>query len=1141
MTTRFRPHLATRLAELLVIAAAYYVVGRLGLLLAIHPGYATAVWPASGIALAGTLVFGYRVWPGTVLGSFFVNVWTSFDPSSAASILHSIVLATSIGLGASLQAILGAFLVRRFVGYPTPLAAEHDVIKFLALGGPVACLVNSTIGVTSLLVAGVIDGTDYLFHWWTWWAGDTIGVITFAPLVLIWADGSGRIALRRQIAVSVPLCIAFALVVTFFAFSSAWQRDRITLQFERRTDGLVQALRDDLEQYVELLHSIGSLYASSVDVDRQEFKTFVSRLLSRHPGAQALSWNPRVLDSERAAYEQGARRDGFGDFQITERNAHGQLVRAAQRADYVVVYYIEPHAGNEQALGFDVASDPTRSEALALSRDTGEPRATDPIILVQETQRRVGLLVFLPIYRHGRPHETVDDRRRNLQGYATGVFRIGDMIQAALKGGDAEGLDIRVYDAATSGRDRLLYDHRRPMAASAAPSVESEPSRNAAGLQRLIPFDIAGRQWLLQFALTHDFLATQRSWETWTVLAGGMLFTGLLGAFLLVVTGRTVQLQSINNELRREVAERKQAEEALRESERVRQGLLTHTERGRRNAEALAEVARLLSQSLDIARVGQTIADALGGLLSVEMAVIYKLEPDRDTLTLVAGTEASVQWNRTLRADEATVGLAIREGVVAMTPDVLSDPRINLTPAVRANMLASGYRAVVAAPLMVRDFSVGALAVGARLGRVFDDEEVQLVRDFASHAAAALENARLYHELREAYEQVSLTQDQLTQAQKLEAIGRLAGGVAHDFNNLLAIILGRGQIMLEALPSEHRQRRNVELIKQAAERAAQVTRQLLAFSRKQILQPKILDLNALVSSVLTLLRRLVREDIEFSFVPHASDAHVKADPAQLEIVLMNLTVNAGDAMPQGGRLTIETSIVQLEEGLRGRDLEIQAGRYVMLAVSDTGVGMDANTVRRIFEPFFTTKEMGKGTGLGLATVHGIVKQSGGAITLYSEPGVGTTFKVYLPYVSAEAVPVAPVAEAPRHGVGETVLVVEDEPELRELVEEILGARGYRVLGADSPLDALALVAHHEGPIDLLLTDVVMPKMSGRELAQRVQAVNPALRVLYMSGYTDEAIVQHGVLDPGLALIQKPFAPDDLARAVAAVLDRGPVA
>jgi len=531
----------------------------------------------------------------------------------------------------------------------------------------------------------------------------------------------------------------------------------------------------------------------------------------------------------------------------------------------------------------------------------------------------------------------------------------------------------------------------------------------------------------------------------------------------------------------------------------------------------------------------------LTDLLRGEMAVIYKLAPDRDTLTFVAGTGTRVQWNRTLRASEATVGLAIREGVVATTADVLSDPRITLTPTARANMLASGYRAVVAAPLMVGDLVVGALAVGAQLGRVFTDEEIQLVCNFASHTAAALENARLYHELRAAYEQLSQTQDQLTQAQKMEAIGRLAGGVAHDFNNLLAIILGRSQIMLEAPPPEHQQRRHVTLIKQAAERAAQVTRQLLAFSRKQILQPKVVDLNALVSSVLTLLRRLIREDIEFSFVPHASDTRVMADPAQLEIVLMNLTVNAGDAMPHGGRLTIETSIVNVDEGLRGRDLEIHIGRYVMLAVSDTGVGMDVHTVRRIFEPFFTTKGIGKGTGLGLATVHGIVKQSGGAITVYSEPDIGTTFRVYLPYAPVEPAPVAPPIEAPARGAGETVLVVEDEAQLRELVEEILDGRGYRVLGADGPLAALDIVARHEGPIDLLLTDVVMPKMSGRELAERAQATKPTLRVLYMSGYTDEAIIQHDVLNPGVALIQKPFTPDGLVRAVAAVLEGRPVA
>jgi integral membrane sensor domain MASE1 len=296
MTTRSSPHLTKRLVDLLVMAASYYLAGRLGLMLAIPPGYATAVWPASGVALAGTLQFGYRVWPGTVLGSFLINVWTSFDTTSVASIATSILLATSIGIGASLQAVAGAFLVRRFVGYQTPLVAGLDVIKFLVLGGPVSCLVSCTIGVTSLVVAGLVEWGDYPFHWWTWWMGDTIGAITFAPLILIWMARSARVSLRRQISVSVPLFLAFALVVAFFVLTSGWEQGRINAEFERRMDNLSQALRKEFDGSIEVLHSIESFYASSVEVDRQEFREFVSRLLSRHPGIQALSWSPRVPD-----------------------------------------------------------------------------------------------------------------------------------------------------------------------------------------------------------------------------------------------------------------------------------------------------------------------------------------------------------------------------------------------------------------------------------------------------------------------------------------------------------------------------------------------------------------------------------------------------------------------------------------------------------------------------------------------------------------------------------------------------------------------------------------------------------------------------------------------------------------------------
>jgi len=760
--------------------------------------------------------------------------------------------------------------------------------------------------------------------------GDTIGVITFAPLVLIWTSTPpAQVSLRRRMSVSVPLSLSFVVVVAFFVLTSGWEQGRIKAEFERRTDNLSLALKKDFDGSVEVLHSIATFYASSVEVDRQEFREFVSRLLSRHPGIQALSWNPRVLDGERTAYEDAARRDGLSDFQIWERDPEGQLVRAAQRAEYVPVYYIEPYAGNERALGFDVASDPVRRDALSRARDTGEPAATEPITLVQETHRRV-VLVFLPIYGRGLSRDTVEERRRNLQGYATGVFRVSDVMRASL--GDmvaTEGLQIRLYDETASRQERLLYDHRSQPEEPTGLAIEAEHVMKPSGPERGIPFDMAGRRWVLQFAPTQEYLVAQRSWQAWSVLAGGLLFTGLLGAFLLVVTGRAAELQAINRELSR-------------------------------------------------------------------------------------------------------------------------------------------------------------------------------------------------------------TQDQLVQAQKMEAVGRLAGGVAHDFNNLLTVIRGRGQMLLQRLAPDDRLRRHVELIDHTAERAAGLTKQLLAFSRKQVLQPSVLDLNAIAAGTEKMLRRLIGEDIDLVTVLDPTLGRVKADPSQVEQVILNLVVNARDAMPQGGRLTIETQKVELDEAYARWHPGVRPGRYVMLAVSDTGVGMDAETQARLFEPFFTTKGPGKGTGLGLATVYGIVKQSGGNIFVYSEAGRGATFKVYLPRVDepAEAIEPGPLPGVTPRG-SETVLLVEDEEGLRDLAREVLEGQGYTVLEARHPGEALLMSERHEGPIHLMLTDVVMPGMSGRALADRLVPTRPPMKVLYMSGYTDDAIVHHGVLEQGVAFVEKPFTP---ARKVREVLD-----
>jgi PAS domain S-box-containing protein len=382
-----------------------------------------------------------------------------------------------------------------------------------------------------------------------------------------------------------------------------------------------------------------------------------------------------------------------------------------------------------------------------------------------------------------------------------------------------------------------------------------------------------------------------------------------------------------------------------------------------------------------------------------------------------------------------------------------------------------------------------------------------------------------------------LTEDQLRQSQKIEAVGQLAGGVAHDFNNLLGVITGYADLLLKDIGAPHPGARRVQEIRKAADRATALTRQLLAFSRKQVLQPRVLDLNAVVGDMEKMLGRLIGEDIQIIARFGTELGRVKADPGQIEQVIMNLAVNARDAMPHGGKLILETTNVELDENYLPTHPGAKPGPHVLLAVSDTGHGIDAETLPRIFEPFFTTKEQGKGTGLGLSTVYGIVKQSGGYIMVYSEPGHGTTFKVYLPRVDEQAaaavgeVPAEPLARA-----SETILLVEDEKSLREMIHEILEEGGYTVLEGGSPEEALAAARSHPGPIHLMLTDVVMPRMGGRDLAAEMAAVRPDLRVLYMSGYTDNAIVHHGVLDAGTHFLQKPFTADALLRKARAVLD-----
>jgi two-component system cell cycle sensor histidine kinase/response regulator CckA len=379
-------------------------------------------------------------------------------------------------------------------------------------------------------------------------------------------------------------------------------------------------------------------------------------------------------------------------------------------------------------------------------------------------------------------------------------------------------------------------------------------------------------------------------------------------------------------------------------------------------------------------------------------------------------------------------------------------------------------------------------------------------------------------------------QQQLLQSQKMEAVGRLAGGIAHDFNNLLTVITSYSELMLGSLENDDPKRDDLEQVRKAAHGAAALTRQLLTFSRQQVVEPRVISLNEVVESLEKILQRVIGEDVELATTLAPDLGAVRADVGQIEQVLMNLTVNARDAMPTGGKITIETANIEHDPDYARDRGGAAVRRFVMLAVSDTGCGMDEATKARIFEPFFTTKEPGRGTGLGLATVYGIVNQSGGFIWVYSEPGRGTSFKIYLPQVDAtpEGAIAAPGARVARGT--ETVLLVEDAAAVRAVTRQILERHGYTVLEAPNGDAALRLAEQHDGAIHLLLTDVVMPLLSGRQMAEQLVRVRPDTKVLYASGYTDDSVVRHGVLELGTAYLQKPFSPESLARKVREVLD-----
>jgi PAS domain S-box-containing protein len=1138
--------------EILAIALGYFAAGKLALLLAIPPGYATAVWPAAGLALGVVLVLGNRVWPGIVIGSFAVNIGTSLDPATTLTTLRSVSLTAIIGTGAALQALSGAFLVRRYIRMPTALANENEVIRFSLLA-PASCLLAATMGVASLWLAGVVPLVDCLMNWATWWVGDTVGTLIFAPLIIIWmARARGW---RRKLSVAVPMGLAFALVVALFFQASRWEQDRIRIEFERRADSLGQRVQHDCERYLDVLRSIEAFFASSSVIDQKSFHTFVARDFAEHPGIHALSWNARVRNVERTAFENAARRDGPETFHITEQDAHSNLVPALSRDEYIPVRYIEPSAGNESAIGFDVASDPIRRVALEWARDTGEPRATEQTILVQDAKRASAFLVYLPIYDNRHSHDTVEERRQQLQGYVAAVFRIADVIGQSLKGIDRNGIELRLVDETVPWSKQLLFG-------------TSGGNSKEAVVQKRTSLEMTGRKWALEFSLSPDYLIGHRSWHSWNVLAEGLLFAALLGAFLLVVTGhkerdetlvaeRTSDLVAANAMLQREIAERTAAESQLRTSEvrfrsvtqSVGDAIISADIQGRivfwnnaaekifgyREDEVIAKPLTVIiperfreRHNAGLARlqaggearvVGKTVE--LQGLrkdgteLPVELSLCTWQSSEGTFYTgIVRDISKRREVEEKLRYNEEQLRLLI--GSVQDYAIFMLDPSGRVTT---WNPGAERLKQYHSNEIIGQHFKIFYTAADQTEGlpdRLLTEAETKgcvqregtcVRKDGSEFRAQRLISAvrdengnlrgfsKVTRDITEQIRHRELAKKAQGEAERAnEAKDRFLAILSHELRTPLTPVLAVvGYLAKQTSTLPRELRGEMDMIRRNVELQARMIDDLLDVTKiargKLELALEVTDAHAAIRHAFDICADTIKtKRLEVSLDLKASAHEVLADPVRLHQIFCNLISNAVKFTPAGERIMI-----------RSRN---EANERVVFEVEDRGIGIPAEKLTHIFEPFeqgdrFITQEFG-GLGLGLAIIKALVESHRGRLEAFSEGrNAGSKFKLTLKAVAQKNSAAASVDVKAGKSTPLRILLVDDHEDTQRVFSRLLRLNGHEVFGASNVASALKTLCNES--IDVLLSDLGLPDGTGCELMMRAQAIQP-LTGIALSGF-----------------------------------------
>jgi len=1124
-----------------LLAAAYLVAGKMALLLAIPPGFATAVWPSAGIALAACLAWGNRVWPGIFLGSLLVNLGTGYNPASTSALLHSLTIPTIIAAGASLQALCGALLVRRFVGFPLSLNRLPRISLLLLIGGPGSCLIGATIGVSVLQLAGRIGEGLLLTNWSTWWLGDSLGVMVFLPLAAAWGMELQQAHLRTRLSVMLPLLLAMMLTVGLFLHvrRAEWQNRQLV--FSGHAQNLAQAIITNVDVYRDVLFSIDGLFQSSERVDRDEFHRFVAYSFSRHQGIQALEWVPLVGSAERSGYESSARVDGYPDFGFSERDQQGRQIPASERPEYAPVYYLEPYAGNEAVLGFDLASSPARFEALQRARATGQPVATPRVKLIQDPGTHYGILLLVPIYTTRPAPTTESERQAQFQGVVAGVFRIDELVEAAIRPLKHDGFAIEIYDLTAPVNEQFLYSNQPETTSLPMKIVSSEST--ALSYQRF--FEVGSRRWQLRFSPTANYLADQQLWGAWAVLTGGLIFSSLLGSFLLLVVGRkemtervvelrTGELQESNLLLKQEIAERQRAEANLQlaQAELENRVEIRTAELGQSNRQLQQETLEH-RQSQELLHTSETrfrrlVQAAPDGIVIMDAEHrIVSINDQAERLFGYKSDELHGELHRRLLPER------FLQRHDQHQEHFLENPS---TRPMGSNLELYGLR---------KDGSEFPLEIS--LSPLPTPEGLQvicIVRDITERKHTEQELAghrtRLEELVGERTRELEEKSEALEKATRLKS--EFLANMSHELRTPMNSIIGFTERVIlksgETLPQ--RQLTNLHTVKRNAHQLLALINSLLDISkieagRMEVL-PEEFDLQTLLQEVVELTETLVA-DKGLSMQLHGPDQSVTlvTDRAKLRQILVNLVGNGVKFTEQGG-ITLRVLPAPAESAAQTQE------KSIVIQVSDTGVGISPENQQKIFEAFVqgdgSDARRSGGTGLGLAIVKSFVAMLQGNISLDSVQGQGTTLTLTLPQVWEElrAPSAKEPAESTDSNAGPLILCIDDDAEVLHLLAEHLSDQGYNVLTANSGTEALQLAEKRQPRVITL--DIHMPQHNGWEVLQELKN-NQSTRDIPVLILTIDDDGARGLQLGATDYLRKPLDPKPLLRKIEAALRASP--